>query len=839
MTSNNYLLKQYKFEHQGKANDKAVIQGEKYRFTILSNCFIRMEYSEKGEFEDRPSQIFWNRFQDLPEFIIKETDQTLEIHTDKVILSYVKEAAFSRATLMIKSMTNAIHGTGVYRYGCEELKNRGGTFRTLDEADGSIELDNGLFSWEGYTVIDDSKSLVFDEKGWFEKRPEEIIDIYYFGYGNDFKRGIKDFYKVSGNTPILPRYALGNWWSRYWEYSDEEMDCLIESFRNRNIPLSVCITDMDWHLTDIDEKYGTGWTGYTWNKDLFKNPEEYLKGLHDKGIKTALNLHPAMGVQGHEACYKEFATFMDLDVEREEYIPFDPIDPKFMKGYFEYAHHPHEEIGVDFWWIDWQQGNTTALEGVDPLFLLNHYHFMDHGRNTDKRPFIFSRWSGLGGHKYPIGFSGDTVSSWESLKFQPEFTSRAANVGYGWWSHDIGGHEARSENDELYARWVQYGVFSPIMRLHTTKNYYAKREPWRHGLESEMISTKYMQLRHEMIPYIYSVNKCHAEGGLPLITPLYYDYPKKEEAYNFKDQYTFGDQLMVAPFVDPMNPELKVSKKAVWFPGGKWYDFFSGDQFRGDRTALVYGDLTKIPVYAKEGAIIPMAELLKDETGLVKQGVELPETINIHVFPGQDNSFEMYEDDGVSNECRDGRFVTTRIDTKYSSINSQTDGNKNKLIKLDIKVTINGDISLLPKKRLINIALRSFGKPESVKCYLTNDSSEVAVDIKEDVSTKTWLLQSAVSLDSENKGYELTLILPEKFINDQFDAVEEIMKIVENSTYSGLDKVKLGYFYKDFQTLSGGVLGQDSNSLEKISRIVALDIPTELKTMAIAYLSRN
>ena len=150
-------------------------------------------------------------------------------------------------------------------------------------------------------------------------------------------------------------------------------------------------------------------------------------------------------------------------------IDFDPADPAFLEAYLEVLHHPLEAEGVDFWWLDWQQGGVTRIPGLDPLWLLNHFHFLDSGRATAGAPLTFSRYAGVGSHRYPIGFSGDTVITWASLDFQPYFTATASNVGYGWWSHDIGGHFFGGKDDELTVRWTQLGVFSPIMRLHSSR----------------------------------------------------------------------------------------------------------------------------------------------------------------------------------------------------------------------------------------------------------------------------------------------------------------------------------------------------------------------------------
>ncbi|MBK8050904.1 MAG: hypothetical protein IPK16_29660 [Anaerolineales bacterium] len=203
------------------------------------------------------------------------------------------------------------------------------------------------------------------------------------------------------------------------------------------------------------------------------------------------------------------------------------------------------------------------MRGLDPLYWLNHLHFYDLGRDGAKRPFIFSRWGGLGNHRYPIGFSGDTVVSWKSLAFLPYFTATAANVGYGWWSHDIGGHMWGVEEGELYARWVQYGVFSPILRLHSSNNPYSERRPWAWGLDIERASREAMQLRHALIPYIYTMAWRNTSEGIPLVTPLYWSHPEVEDAYNCPQVYWFGSELIAAPFVAPAQSDVGLSQRRL------------------------------------------------------------------------------------------------------------------------------------------------------------------------------------------------------------------------------------------------------------------------------------
>ena len=205
--------------------------------------------------------------------------------------------------------------------------------------------------------------------------------------------------------------------------------------------------------------------------------ELFLDRLHADHLKTSLNLHPASGIQPWEAAYPAMARAMGIDPATKQYVPYDITNKKFAENYFNLVLHPLEKQGIDFWWLDWQQEQNTKMAGVTPTWWINYVQFTDQEREG-KRPILFHRWGGLGNHRYQIGFSGDTVSVWDSLAFQPWFTATAANVGYAYWSHDIGGHMPGAVDPELFTRWVEFGAFSPILRTHTTKNPESERRIW-------------------------------------------------------------------------------------------------------------------------------------------------------------------------------------------------------------------------------------------------------------------------------------------------------------------------------------------------------------------------
>jgi alpha-glucosidase (family GH31 glycosyl hydrolase) len=214
---------------------------------------------------------------------------------------------------------------------------------------------------------------------------------------------------------------------------------------------------MDWHIVknvplDVNPTIiqGPGWTGYTFEKSLFPDHKAFFENLKGRNLAITMNLHPHDGVRYFEEQYKDMCKACNQNPDEKKPVKFNLTNTAFRDAYFDILHHPYENEGVDFWWIDWQQGTSSKeMMGLDPLWLLNHYHYLDICRNGNNG-VILSRYAGIGSHRYPIGFSGDTVVCWKSLDLQPWFTANASNAGYTWWSHDIGGHVGNLGKNEIY-----------------------------------------------------------------------------------------------------------------------------------------------------------------------------------------------------------------------------------------------------------------------------------------------------------------------------------------------------------------------------------------------------
>ena len=671
--------------HNPVANPEAIVTHGNARFTVLTPQLLRMEWAADGKFEDHASLVFLNRRLPVPNFTVEQPAQQLVIKTSALEIHYKPTAGSNgQFTADNLAVTFTLNGKQVtWHPGTPDTGNLMGTTRTLDGALGDKTkepIEPGLISRDGWTLVDDSARPLFDSADfsfvngenspwpWVMQRPAgDRQDWYFFGYGHDYKQALGDYILIAGRIPLPPRFAFGAWWSRYWAYADQELDDLVRGFRQNDVPLDVFVIDMDWHLTfgpsgtgkhATDQSgHSMGWSGYSWNRLLFPAPQQFLAHLHEDGLKVTLNLHPASGVQPWEDAYPEMARAMGIDPATKKYVPFDITNKKFATNYLDLLHHPLEKQGIDFWWLDWQQDDPTNTPGVNPTWWLNYVHFSDQVREG-KRPLLFHRWGGLGNHRYQIGFSGDTISVWESLAFQPWFTATAANVGYAYWSHDIGGHMPGVVEPELYTRWLQFGAFSPILRTHTAKNPDSERRIWAYPEPYSDIMRGVYHLRYALLPYIYTEARHTYDTGVAFMRPLYYDWPEANEAYTNKNEYVFGDEMIVCPVVAPADKITGLANKAVWVPEGDWIEWQTGTHLHGPTTVQRNFSISQIPVYVRAGAIVPEAPPMQYSS-------QKPlDPLIVNVFPladRQKSTYTLYEDAGDTTAYQHDADAQTEI----------------------------------------------------------------------------------------------------------------------------------------------------------------------------------
>ncbi len=719
----------YLYNARPHARKENLVFWQEYRITVLSDRLFRVEKSSEGKYENRATQAVLYRDMLPVSFTAQENDGVLEIKTEKITL--LLKTDFAESEIIVDNQ----------KYRLDESENLLGTYRTLDGFEGNrcmceassnhtgdiMQLNNGVCAKNGFAILDDT-SFIFGD-GELIPREANTFDKYIFAYGKEYREALKAFYTLEGFTSLVPRFALGNWWSRYYPYSERTYLQLLNKFEENRIPLSVAVIDMDWHYANgIDEIKGitasgrnsafyggnNGWTGFSWNTNLFSDPKRFLGKVKDRGLYVSLNLHPADGIRWWEDSYEEFAMNIGIDPTTYQHIPFDITDDAFVENYFEVVLRPHEHIGVDFWWIDWQQGNKCKIEGLDPLWLLNHYHYADQEQRTES-PLILSRYCGAGAHRYPLGFSGDTYVSWKTLQYLPYFTSTSTNIGYTWWSHDIGGHFEGYYDSELYVRFLQFGCFSPINRLHSCDNPTITKEPWFYLNGRGEIGSRYLRLRHALVPMLYTASYRTANEGRALIEPMYYEYPSEEKAYQFKSQYMFAGQMLVAPIINPAKGEY--GKVRLWLPQGEWTDFFTGETYSGGRIVTVRRTLDYIPVFVKSGGIIPLAE------DIDQNGCPLPEKLAVRIYEGE-GAYALYENE-------DARTLWSEFSTKRLA-----DG-------MEVTFCMKGDESVLPKNRRVKFVFVNVEQGEA-QAFVNGETVDLKEVYADDCSFELSSLQTDV-----------------------------------------------------------------------------------------------
>lgn len=691
-----------------------VYQDNNVRFTLIDDGTLRLEYAPDGKFVDNKSFMAVIRNYPQVKYSIKNNAKQVVISTAKLKLVYKKgNAPLTKDNLTISS-TKAIKTPFVWKPGMQQKGNLKGTYRTLDGYDGSeyqysnpkheMPIEDGILATDGWTLIDDSKSLLFDgaeDWDWVTERQsaEGAQDWYFMAYGHDYKGALNSYTKFAGKVPLPPRYTFGYWWSRYWSYSDQDFRDLLSNFQRFDLPIDVLVIDMDWH--PISAEAGGGWTGWDWNERLFPDYKAFLKYLDAQGVKATMNLHPAEGVRPYEKKYAEFMQrFGKNDGKTHEWIG---SDKQYVKALFDTYLHDYMADGVDFWWLDWQQWpKDRAIADLDNVFWCNYIWFSDMERHGNKRPMLYHRWGGLGNHRYQVGFSGDSFITWASLKFLPYFNSTASNVLYGYWSHDIGGHQSKKWGSpvepQLYTRAMQMGQYLPIIRSHSTKDPNLNKEPWAFSSDTQQRLANVINGRYALVPYIYTMARKTYESGLALCRPLYYDNPEAKEAYEFKEEYMFGDDMLIAPVTSEVDSVDGYANVKVWLPAGEWLEYETGQMLQGGKNYERRFTLDEYPVYVKAGSIVPYFGKLKNLSGT-------NQAVTVRVFPGADQGeFMLYEDNG-----EDKNYVTEYANTPLSYTRQ---GNR-------LDVTIGARQGLykdMPAQRHFYVALPCQKAPVSVSC---------------------------------------------------------------------------------------------------------------------------
>ena len=709
------------------ADAGAVVISGNARFTVLTDRVIRIEWSSlNSTFLDNATTAVLNRNLPVPKFTATTTGGLLSINTDKVSLQYKVGQKFSSDTLSSKG------DFGSWKFDQQNTGNLLGTIKSLDLLGPTslnctenknitvhgedLHCSWGLISRDGWAVIDDSKTYALDSDNWWTKENPMQEDLYLFAHGLDFKGALADFVKISGKIAMPPKNVWGTWFTRWFNFNANDLRDIVSEYSNRHLPLDVLVLDMDWHVKPA-------WGSYTWDSHLFPAPKDvmldYMK-TH-KGLTTLANIHDDNGIVKGEAAHSEAVKAMGLPSDTGD-IPFQICtNQEYAKALEDAVLLPVEQDGIDYWWIDWQQGgNHGGCAGLlqNPTIWTNKIRATDHlRRGENKRGLVLARWGGLGSHRYQVGFSGDVAGvTWESLAYQPYFSMTSTNVGYGFWSHDIVGPGGQDDDKlELYTRWLQWATYSGVFRSHdrgssagscagdfpstTTSNTCTVVKPWNVPLKYFKANRAALQRRAALVPLTYTLARTAYDVGLGPLRPMYYEYPKLNAAYNAdshgnQGQYFFGDDMVVSPITSPSsNATSYLASKKWWVPPGKWieknsHDMLSGNDDGSTFVSRLYA-LDEIPVLVRAGAVLTTSpSVLGDTIGVA--GRQFDSFVH-EIYPGAANGSSMiYEDDGATlNYHTTDSFARTTV---FYSRNSDESS-------MDITVSTVGTYDKLPKER--------------------------------------------------------------------------------------------------------------------------------------------
>jgi alpha-glucosidase (family GH31 glycosyl hydrolase) len=455
---------------------------------------------------------------------------------------------------------------------------------------------------------------------------------------------LEEYARLTGFPHMPPRWALGYMQSHRTLASRDEVLSVTRTFREKKLP---CDAVIYLGTGFCPSGWNTGHGSFTFNQEVFPDPPAMLRAIHDQHLRVVLHVVPPGNFHG---------TVADTGTAAQQ--PGDAVP------YWE-KHAALEKIGVDGWWPD--EGDKLS---VYARFDRNRMYF-EGSRQTspDRRPFALHRNGYAGLQRFGWLWSGDTLCTWETLHAQIMVGIGAALSGFTYWGTDIGGFVPTPElTPELYVRWFQWAAFCPLFRGHGRA--WHLRLPWGwntgdagpkevegdwvaawppaadlHRADVEEICRKYLNLRYQLLPYLYSCVALGHRNGLPLIRALALRYPEDSQAVLTDDVYLWGENFLVAPVY-----EKDATARRLYLPAGLWHDWWTGDSVQGGRPITRAVELETMPLYVRAGAIVPM--------GPVKQYADeaSSDPVTLRIYPGADGSFPWYDDDGISYRHERGDF---------------------------------------------------------------------------------------------------------------------------------------------------------------------------------------
>jgi alpha-glucosidase (family GH31 glycosyl hydrolase) len=509
----------------------------------------------------------------------------------------------------------------------------------------AIHFDNAPI---GYLDLDSKKNNTLAYETISGRKTYQIIA------GDDWKEVVENYVSLTGFQPMIPRWALGNFSSRFGYHSQKEVISTIQKFQDEEIPVDAIILDLYWFGKGIKGTMGN----FEFLKDSFPNPKKMVADLKTKGVKTILITEPFVlttSKRWEEAVEKNI---LGLNAKGEPYTYdfyfgntgiIDIFKPEG-KQWFWNIYKKFADYGVEGWWGDLGEPEVHpsdllhATGTADEVHNIYGHHwakliFEGYQQNfPNQRPFILMRAGYSGSQHYGlIPWSGDVNRTWGGLQSQPEIALQMGMQGLGFMHSDLGGFAGANLDDELYTRWLQYGVFQPIYRPHAQED--VPSEPVFREPKTMALAKKSIELRYQLLPYNYTLAFENNQKGTPLMRPLFFEEPTQNQLFNNDKTYLWGNNILVSPIV-----KASLKEQEVYFPSNSnWYNFYTDEKVEGGQTKTVQLNEANIPTFVRGGSFIPMIQPIQNTS------VYNLNRFDLHFYYEngiEETEYDLYNDDG-------------------------------------------------------------------------------------------------------------------------------------------------------------------------------------------------
>lgn len=577
-----------------------------------------------------------------------------------------------------------LYGGGARALG---MNRRGNRLPLYNRADYGYQTESKLLNFSMPIVMSSKQYMIH-----FDNAPVGYLDLdsrgdntliyetisgrktYQIIVGESWYDLLDNYTKLTGKQPMLPRWALGNFSSRFGYHTQDEVMETVGKFRDENIPVDAVILDLYWFGKDIKGTMGN----LSFLRDSFPNPEKMIKDLANDDVETILITEPFVlttSNRWNEAVEKQVLAKDSVGnpAKYDFYFGNTGIVDIYSEAgnkWFKNIYKDLAKMGVNgFWgdlgepevlpsWVNFEKGSADEIHNIYGHDWANLVREASLEANPDKRPFVLMRAGYSGSQRYGmVPWSGDVSRSWGGLQSQPEIALQMGLQGLAYMHSDLGGFAGANLDDNLYARWLQYGVFQPIFRPHAQED--VPSEPVFRSDKAKKLAKKAIELRYRMLPYNYNLMYENHTKGTPLMRPLFFVEPENKDLYNYSDAYLWGDDILVAPILKD-----SISEKKVYFPkGSNWFDFHTDDKFEGGKSATVKVFEEYIPTFVRGGSFITMARLTQSTKTYNQDELELHYYFDKSVAETEQ---EVYFDDGsISNPISKSAYEILEFEAEF------------------------------------------------------------------------------------------------------------------------------------------------------------------------------